>query len=236
MFVLLGIVVARLAWPGPSQRAADGQGAFRTLANQPAGRVLLLVLALGFAAYAAFQVLAAWRGDETLGRVAAGFRALLWTGLAVTAVRVVLHAGGSSNQEESMTARLLDAPFGTWIVATAGAAIVVGALFMLRKVRGNEFMDDLKPLSGRTKTVVTVAARVGIASRSIVYGLVGAFLIRAAATHQPGKGVGLDGALSQVAQESFGPWALACAAVGFTAYAVWCALRARYEDVRRSDG
>jgi hypothetical protein len=236
MFFLLGIVVARLAWPGPSPRAADGQGALRTLAAQPAGRTLLAVLALGFAAYAGWQWLCAWQGDKTFERVAAALRGLLWFGFAVTAARMVMHAGGSSNTEESLTARLLNAPFGRWIVAVAGAAVILGAAAMLRKVREREFLGGLRPLSGRTRTTVKVAARVGITARSVVYGLAGAFLIRAAVTHTPGRGVGLDGALSQVAKEPYGTWLLCSAAFGFLAYAVWCGLRARYEDVERSDG
>lgn len=236
MFFLLGIVVARLAWRGPSPQATDGQGALRALAAQPAGRVLLAVLALGFVTYAGWQWLCAWRGDETFVRVVAGLRGLLWFGLAATAVRIVMHAGGSANQEESMTARLLNAPFGTWIVAAVGAGIIVGAAVMLRKLRARHFLGDLQPLSGRTRTAVTVAARVGITARSVVYGLAGAFLIRAAATHTPGRGVGLDGALSQVAKEPYGSWLLASAAFGFLAYAVWCGIRARYEDLERSDG
>lgn len=236
MFLLLGIVVARLAWPGPSPQSADGQGALRALATQPAGRTLLAVLALGFLAYAGWQWVCAWQGDKTFERLAAAGRGALWLSFAVTAIRMVLHAEGSSNAEESMTARLLNAPFGTWLVAAVGVAVIAAAAAMLRKLRAKEFLGGLKPLSGRKKTVVKVAARVGITARSVVYGLAGAFLIRAAVQHTPGRGVGLDGALSQVAKEPYGTWLLFSAALGFLAYAIWCGIRARYEDVERSDG
>ena len=91
-------------------------------------------------------------------------------------------------------------------------------------------------MSDRAEAVVSTAAVVGLIGRTIVFVLGGAFLVRAAVTHRPNSGVGLDGALSQVAQAPYGTYMLVAVSVGLAAYAVWCMLRARYEDIERSDG
>ena len=235
MYVLLSILVAKLAVPGRDGRAADGEGALRTVAAQPAGRVLLAALAVGFVAYALWQWRCTITGEDAEAKLAAVVRGVLWTGMAVLAIRVVIHDGGSSS-EQSVTARLLAAPFGPWLVAAIGVAVVVGAVVMLKRLRGQEYLSDLQPLDPGTRRVVAITATIGLIARTLVYALAGGFLIRAAVAHDPQQGVGLDGALSQVASQPYGRYVLAGAAAGLAAYAAWCVVRARYENVDRSDG
>jgi drug/metabolite transporter superfamily protein YnfA len=76
----------------------------------------------------------------------------------------------------------------------------------------------------------------GITAKAAVYALTGAFLIRAAVREEARSGVGLDGALSTLAREPYGSYLLAAVAGGFAAYALWCWVRARYENIELSDG
>ena len=234
LYALLAIVVVSVAFGG--ERQADSQGALRAVASQPFGRAALVLLALGFVVYAAWQATCVRAACDTKTRVAAAARALIWVGLAFTAARIALGSGGGANSEESFTARVLNAPFGTWLVAAGGIAVVAVALSFLLHLRNKGFLKDLRPLPAQTKQMVTLAARVGITSRSAVYMLAGAFLIRAAVRHDPDTGVGLDGALAEIARAPYGTYLLIAVAAGLASYAVWCAMRARYEDVARSDG
>ena len=234
LYALLAVLALQIAIGSKVQ--ADSQGALRTVARSRFGVGLLAVLALGFAGYAAWQAYVAWSGDGGWSRVSAGFRALMWGGVTVTAVRVVFSAGGSSQQEESLTARLLDMPFGTWLVGAVGVAVAAGGLALLRHIRGHRYFDDLRPLPPGTTRVVKIITVTGIAARAGVYALAGAFLVRAAMRHKANSGVGLDGALSRVSNEPYGTYVLAAVAGGLAAYAVWCWVRARYEDIERSDG
>ncbi len=63
--------------------------------------------------------------------------------------------------------------------------------------------------------------------------LVGAFVLRAAITHDPNEAEGLDGALSRVAHASYGPALLFVVSAGLICFGLWCGLAARY---RRPDG
>jgi hypothetical protein len=236
LYVLLAVVVLQLARPGGGSEQADQEGALRSLSGSAGGTTLLLALAVGFGIYAVWQWWCAARGDDTSARVVAAGRGIIWASIAFNAGQIALGGGRMGQDEQSITASVLNAPFGVWIVATTGVAIIVGSAFMLGQIKDRGYLDDLRPMPQRTRRTVSVAATVGIAAKTLVYALAGAFLVRAAVRHEPDSGVGLDGALSQVAKEPFGAIVLTVAAVGMAAYAVWCALRARYEDIERSDG
>ena len=51
---------------------------------------------------------------------------------------------------------------------------------------------------------------------------------RAAATFDPARATGLDGALRAVAAEPHGAWVLVVVAVGLAAFSVYCLARARH--------
>ena len=59
---------------------------------------------------------------------------------------------------------------------------------------------------------------VGHLSRTVVFGLIGYFLINAAVDYKPKESVGLDGALSALAQASYGPVLLGIVAAGPIAF------------------
>ena len=236
LYVLLAVVVLQLAFPGGGGEQADSEGALRSLSGTTGGTALLLALSAGFALYSGWQWWCVINGDDTVSRLGAAGRGLLWVGVAFNAGQIALGGGGGGSGERSITSAVLNAPFGTWIVAIVGVAIIVIAVSLLRHIKDHSYLDDLRPLSQRARHAVSVAAVVGISAKTLVYSLAGAFLVRAAVRHEPDSGVGLDGALSQVAQEPYGRYVLAVAAVGMAAYAVWCGLRARYEIIERSDG
>lgn len=234
LHALLAVLALQIALGSGAD--ADGQGALRAVASRPLGTFLLVLLALGFAGYAAWQAYEAWTGDEWRPRISAGLRGLIYSSLAVSAMRYVFAAGGKRNAEESVTAELLQLPFGPWLVGIAGVAIAVVGLSLLRGVRGDRCFEDLKPVPPGTRRMVKIVSVTGISAKAGVYALAGAFLVRAALRHKANSGVGLDGALSKVSNEPYGTYVLAAVAAGLAAYAVWCWVRARYEDIERSDG
>lgn len=234
LHALLAVLAVQIA--AGNSADADGQGALRAVASRPLGTFLLVLLALGFAGYAAWQAYAACTGDEWRPRISAALRCLIYSSLAVTATRYVFAAGGSRNAEESVTANLMRLPFGPWLVGIAGVLIAVAGLSRLRQVRGDRCFDNLKAMPARTRRMVKIVSVTGIAAKAGVYAMVGAFLVRAALRHKATSGVGLDGALSKVSNEPYGTYVLVAVAAGLAAYAVWCWVRARYEDIERSDG
>lgn len=234
LYALLAVLATRVATGNKTD--ADSQGALRAIAGEPLGSVVLAGLALGFAIYAGWQVFALRSCDTWRARAGAVARGFIWSGLAISAARFLFQAGAPPKQEQSMTARLMDLPPGPWLIVAGGIITVVVGLAFLRHIKDHRYMDNLRAMPGRTRAAVKSVTVTGITGKALVYALVGAFLVRAGLTHKPRSGIGLDGALSKLSQEPYGTYALVGVAAGLAAYAVWCWVRAAYEDVRRSNG
>jgi hypothetical protein len=232
LYVLVGVLAARLALGGAGEEASQ-QGAMSTLAAGPFGRVLLSTLAAGLVAYALYRVWQAVRGRGEGGvlrrRVVPGVRACVYTVLALLAVQELL-GSGERTSESSVTGAVLDLPFGQLLVAGGGLAVVGVGVEQLVKVWRGDVHELARPaqLPAHVRRWAGAVGRLGHLGRAAVFTLTGAFLVRAAVTHDPDEGVGLDAALGEVVQAPFGTPLLLAVAAGLVLFGVHCALEARY--------
>jgi hypothetical protein len=65
----------------------------------------------------------------------------------------------------------------------------------------------------------------------VVFGLIGYGLIKAAIDYDPHSAIGLDGALNELAQQSYGPVLLGVVAAGLIAFALYSIADARYRKI-----
>lgn len=85
-----------------------------------------------------------------------------------------------------------------------------------------------------TETARGWGARAGLAghlARAVVFTLIGVFLIKAAIDYNPQDAIGLDGALHELADATYGSYLLGLTAAGLICYALYCLVDARYRDV-----
>ncbi len=244
---LLYLVVAVLAVhvaQGDYAARADKQGALQTVVRQPLGRVLVLLLAVGFAGYALWRFVEAAVGppDEDNPRKAAfkriGYaaRGALYTFLAGSAIKLFIWAQDAAvdeNAEVDWTARVLNWPGGTWLVQAAGLVIVGAGLYIGWRGLSGKFRKRLKSLEmGRAeRRWARGVGTVGMVARMLVTLVIGVFLVAAARLHDPGQAVGIDGALKRLAERSFGPALLVLVASGLAAYGLYSFVEARYRRV-----
>lgn len=245
---LVGVLAMQLA-AGEGGDATSREGALSTLAQGTGGRVVLGLLAAGFASYAAWRVVQAIvereDGDDA-GATAkewgkrAGYlaRAAIYAGLTYSAVRILVGAGGgeSSGQgggkEQQATAEVLGWPGGTWLVGIVGVAVVGYAGWNAYRGLARKFEEKWE--GGRSRAARrwgSLAGVVGHLARAVVFALIGVFLVRAAIQYDPSEAIGLDGALQELAGASYGPYLLGLTAAGLVAYGVFCLVDARYRDV-----
>lgn len=234
LYALVGLLALQVA-RGHGARA-DRDGALAAVKDEPFGKALLVVLAVGFLGYAGWRALNAVVGHrdersrrrralERAGSLGAG---LVYAALAWTTFRFAT-SHPSGDQTRPVTARLLALPGGPVVVGLVGAGVVVGGLWLLREGLGRGYLDRLdRSLSGPVRTVAVTSGLLGEVGRGVVVCLVGAFLVQAAVTFDPGKAKGLDAALKKVASEPFGPVLLGATAVGLLAFGVWSLVEARY--------
>lgn len=246
VWVLVGLLAVQIA-RGTGEEQADKDGALQTVADQPFGKVLLVLLAIGFLGYAAWRIVAAAveRGHpgDSSGKVwakRAGYlvRAAVYLALFASTIPFITaerSGGGGSEggQQDRWTAKLLDAPFGRALVIAAGVAVIGLGLWMGYRGVKKKFVRHLKT-GEMSPSVRTWTVRLGVAghvARMLVFGIIGWFLIKAAVDYKADEAVGLDGALRSVVRADYGPILLGVLALGLVAFGIYSLVESRYREV-----
>jgi hypothetical protein len=226
--LLIAWIALRIAWGGGGN--ASQQGALSTLAKTGAGPVLLAVVALGMLTLALWQVVEAVFGhgrvaqqhDEarrTRRRLSSAGRAVVYLVLGISAVRLVLGAGSSGNQEQGLTSKLMRVPVGrVLVVVVALAILVVGIVLVVRGLK-QKFTEDLTGDQTRPTLVLGTA---GFVSKGVALGVVAGLFAWAAITYDPKKAGGLDAALHTIGSQPLGSVLLTVLALGFAAFGLYC--------------
>ena len=238
---LVGVLAIGVS-AGLGGQATSNQGALHDLAGTGFGTFLVVLLCTGFVAYAAWRVMQAATVREHDGKKAWGMRvaylgrAAAYGSLAYSAGRIVAGAGNESQNHKAhkTTAIVLSWPGGTWLVGIIGAGLIVLGLWNLYSGLSRKFEGKWHgAMSQSARKWGVRAGVVGHVARFVVFGLIGAFAIKAASDYNPKDSVGLDGALQKLAHQSYGSFMLGVTAAGLIAYAVFCFFDARYRDLRQ---
>jgi hypothetical protein len=248
-FIGYGLLHLAVAWLaiqlvlGKPAGESDQAGAFHTLARQPFGRFLLIVVTVGLAAMALWQLLLAAVGhrDETgrsrtAERLASAGRTVFYLALAWTAYRVVTGVPTSSAQQsQNATAGVMAHPFGQFLVLLGGLAVLALGIGLV--VYGAKRQFEKRLMTFRMNHGTWQAARrlgqVGYIAKGIAFGIVGLLLADAAVTHNPAKSRGLDAALRTLIAQPFGKLLLFLVAIGFAAFGIYCFFQVRYRKVTK---
>lgn len=241
IYGIVGILAVKLA-VGDGGTTTNQQGALKTVANQPFGKVLLILVAIGLGGYALWRFVHALLGrgpegsDSGFERLAALGSGIVYAGLCAIAVGILLGSGsngGSSGSASSTTAGVFGWPGGTWLVAIAGAVLIGIGLYQGYRGLTKDFLKDSKTaqMSPRVRNWIEWIGSFGHLARMVVFGLVGVFMIKAAIDYNPDQAVGLDGALAKIAHASYGPFLLGLVAAGLIAFGVYSLSDARYRRI-----
>jgi Domain of Unknown Function (DUF1206) len=246
-FIGYGVVHLLFAWLALQiafDRAAgqgDQSGALRTLAGQPLGRFLVIVIGIGMLAMAIWQALEAIVGhrfvqgrERALERVASAGRAIIYGYFAWLAYQVFDRAQSSSaDKQQDLTAKLMDSAGGRWLVGLAGVALTalgVG-LVVYGLVKRFEKHQHREQMSFRMQRLSRRLGMAGYSAKGTAYGIAGILIITAALTYAPEKARGLDAALRTLRDQAYGQILLTLIALGIAAYGVFCFVQARYRKV-----
>ena len=238
IYGIIGILAFKLAI-GAGGKAASQQGALETIAHQPFGQVLLILVAIGLAGYSCWRFVRAFLGhgaeasDSGLDRVAAFASGLVYGALCAIAVKILLGSESGSENVHGKTAGVLGWPGGTWLVGIAGAVLIGVGLYQGYRGISKDFLKDSKTeeMSPTARTWMEWIGSFGHLARMVVFGLVGVFLVKAALEYSPDSAVGLDGALAKLDHTSYGPFLLGVVGAGLVAFALYSLCDARYRRI-----
>ena len=241
VYVLIGFLAIKVSL-GTGGETTDQQGALKTIASGTFGTVLLVLVAIGLFGYALWRLVRAGIGhgpetgdDELKDRISGVVSGIAYGALGVTAVKILIGASSSSSSSktEKATGGVLDWPAGRYLVIAAGLVVIGVAVDQALKGIKRKFLEDSKTeqMSPAVDQVFTAAGVVGYVARAVVFALIGWFVVKAAIDYDPDKAVGLDQALSKLANSTFGPVVLGIVAAGLIAFGCYSILDARYRRV-----
>ena len=237
IYLLMGLLALALAL-GQSNKETDQRGALSEVAKQSGGKLLLVLLAVGFAGYAlwrfseaAFGVVGDGKGAGP--RLKSLFRGLVYASFAATTLSILAGSGGNgsqASQQQGLTARTMAHTGGRFLVGIIGIVVaVVGATMIYEGIKKKfEKYLRMNEMSQTQRTVVEKLGMVGTIARGVVIGLSGLLVLDAAVTYQPKKARGLDGALRTLADQPYGTVLLTVAALGLIAFGIYGFAEARW--------
>lgn len=214
-------------------------GALAELKSQPFGLVLLWAIAVGLMCYALWRLIAAAldlerRGDDSSGLLARG--GLVVTGLIHAALGVSVaglamgrSSGGGGGGAEDWTAKLMQMPYGKWIVAAVALGTIGAGIYYVHKGMAQKYKRTMRVTPTTRK--LDPALQAGFVAQGTLIAIVGVLMGYAALTTDPSQAGGIGDALTQVRSAPFGRVLLAVIGAGVLGFALENAVEARYRIV-----
>lgn len=241
VYVLLGYIAFKA---GLASGEPEGTtGALQSLADERGGHLMLMLIAVGLLAHVVWRLVQALLDPEhhesgakrIFMRMFYALSAVIYGSLAYTAwqlARLGKAEGGEGS--EIWIARVLDKPFGAWLVMAAGLGVIGYGLHQLVKAgRGdvNRHMEVGRtgPGGAATSRAVTAIGRIGTAARGLVLLPLGWFVFNAGRWYRASTAADTGEVLQMLERGGL----LAAVGLGLLAYGVHQIAKAVYRRIER---
>jgi fumarate reductase subunit D len=228
LYAVMGLLAFGIALGIGGSQTTDLSGALVFMIRNPFGKLVLIVVAVGLAAYSVWGFTRAIYDPLRRGSDAGGYMARLgfvssaisYAAIVLFALQILLGSGGAAGDSTQKTiSTILTHPGGGWLTAIIGlVAIVIGFGQFLEAYRAT-FKADLKgaEMSASERTMAIRFGRFGMASRGVIFLVIGWFLVQAGIHHDAGQVQGFGGAFLFLLGQPFGRVVLGVVALGFVA-------------------
>jgi hypothetical protein len=247
LYVVIGGLALRIAMSQPEGHALDLTGSVVFLIGNQFGKLVLLVIIVGLAAYSVWGLIRATfdplhRGSDPSGyldRLGFVSSSVSYALIVIFGLRLLMGSGGSSTEAMQKTvSSILDHPAGGSLTVLIGlVAVGVGVGQIVEAYRA-AFKRDLKgvEMSHTTRNIVTALGRFGIAARGVIFLVVGSFIGQAGLHHDPAQVQGFGGAFIFLLAQPFGHIVLGVISLGFVALGLHSLACARWVRLMGSQG
>ena len=236
-----GVVYGLIGWIAVKAGLAAGgaQGtteALASLTDEQGGRWMLMAIALGLLGHVVWRAVQALldpeHRDTGAKRIAMrlfyALSGVIYFSLAVTAWQLARgEGGGSGDGQEVWVARLLDQPFGTWMVMAAGLGVIGYGIHQLVKAAKGDVNKRMGASGASTYRGLTLVGRIGTAARGLVLLPIGWFTFRAGRLYSAEE----TADTGEVLQMLGGGTTLTLVGLGLVAYGVHQVAKAIYRRI-----
>ena len=245
LYAVMGLLALGVALGIVGGQTTDLPGSLVFLTANPFGKLMLVVVVVGLAAYSLWGFIRAIYDPLHRGKGASGYAARLgFVSSAVSYAAIVFLAiqllagssGGAGNSTQKTIAAILVHPGGGWLTVIIGVvAIVVGLGQFLEAYRAT-FKEDLKgaEMTNSERVNVVRLGRLGMFARGVTFVVLGWFVAQAGIHHDPAQAQGFGGAFAFLLAQPFGRVILGIVALGFVALGLHSFACARWIRLMRS--
>lgn len=240
IYCILGLLVTLAALGVAEGRVTGTGGVIQIVGEAVAGRTLLILLFLGLAAHVFWRFYQALGDPSEKGRGAkalvqrAGYLVSGLAYLSLTSVALghltTFWQGESDSDSESMAASLIATPGGSVVLGLVGLFVMGIGAYQAWRAWSQPFKD--KWSTGKVSPgVLAGLASLGVASRALLFLIIGWQLARAGWFSDSNEVVDVTSALWQISTETLGNWMLGLMGIGLFLYGTYCLTNARLRRV-----
>jgi hypothetical protein len=240
VYCLIGVLTTMAALGLRGGDKASKNDAFKTIYDQPFGKILLIIVAIGLFGYVTWRFFQSVydidsKGNDTKAkfvRIGYGVSALLYLVIAIYAMKLAL-AGPGGNEDGSqqfVVAKILNYPAGEWIIGIAGLLTIGNGIRQIYKAISGNFMKNIQLIHSRHSDFYKKSGVAGYISRGIVLLIIGYFFLRAALHHNANEAIGTKEAFSFL-ENTFGTVLMGIVALGLVGYGVFMFVKGRYQKI-----
>jgi hypothetical protein len=239
LYAVMGALALGLAL-GVGGLATDQSGSLVFLTSGPLGKMMLLVVAAGLAAYAVWGFVRAIFDPLNRGKDAHGILdrlGFVWSGISYAALAVFafqLFAGSGQiaarDSTQTTIARILAYPAGEWAAVAIGLVAIGVGIYQFVMAYTASFKKDLKrdEMTKAQEDFVVGLGRLGFFARGVVFTLVGWFVLQGGLHRDPNRVHGFSGAFLFLLTQPYGHLLLGTVALGFVALGLHSFAAARW--------
>lgn len=241
VYCLLGILAVTAAFGSGSTDNTDKENILSLIMGQPFGKFLLAVVAIGLSGYAMWRGIEAFKDPHNHGkstkaifkRIGYSISAIVYVGIAFSAFKIIFNGsqgdGGGGSSQQALIGKLLEQPFGQWLVGIVALIILLRGIQQVVKAVSGKYRKGLKErkIDNKYKRLLVRSGEAGYIARGLVWGIVAFLFFRAAIHANAGEAGSTEDALGFI-HSDFGPWILATIALGLFCYGIFFILQAIY--------
>ncbi|MGD1899376.1 MAG: DUF1206 domain-containing protein [Phormidesmis sp.] len=238
-----GILATQAAFDLGENDAVGSTGALSAIADQPFGRVALVVIAFSLMGYVVWRLIQAFLDPEhsssnsfsdVVRRIGYACSGVVYASITVSAVKIFMKSSDNGGRNPADWALIImRQPLGRFLLGAIGLTFFgIGCYYFYRTIKA-EFRKRFKlhTMSSAAKTWATIMGRVGIAARGIVYVVIGFYTMKAAWEFDADVIKTTEDALATFNDNPTDEWILATLGIGFIAYGVHMFFQARYRSI-----
>ena len=234
VYLLVGALTALAALNLGGDKVGT-KGAIAFLANQPLGKILLAIMAIGLFSYAFWRMYQTFYDSRKLGKdlnalfTRAGYLTggLFYGSLGYVAIKLFL--GGGYKEHQELLVNALNSKYGSIVAVAFGLVLAGKSIFEIYFVASNLFKKNVQSseMPEKVKTILLKFGVIGHMSRAVVFGIMAFLTIRAGVTIR-NEDVSTVTDAFQFLNYEFGNVVLGIVAIGLFCFGLFMFVKSRY--------